>query len=149
MLGDISWRAFAAAVMAFILVWYGFLFFRYGSRNFISILIGRAGKRPSARKKEKGMEPFSEYDGSFDTLEDAKELYGKLLDAFIESDDRNISKAEFKHYVQFLLAEYPYVRQSVLRGKINSLMVLQSNRYPSLQLSDQEMDSLWKSTDKK
>lgn len=143
MLGDISWRAFAAAVMAFVLVWYGFLFFSYGSRNFISILKGRAGGRPSAGNKEKGMEPFSEYVGPFDTLEDAKELYGRLLSAFIESDDRNISKAEFKHYVQFLLAEYPYVKQSVLRGKINSLLALQSSKSSSLALSAEEMDSLW------
>lgn len=143
MLGDISWRAFAAAVMAFVLVWYGFLFFRYGSRNFISILKGRAGKRPSARKKEKGMELFSEYAESFDTLEDAKELYGKLLDAFIESDHRNISKAKFKHYVQFLLAEYPYVRQSALRDKINSLAIAESVKYPEFVLNSSEMDSLW------
>lgn len=143
MLGDISWKAFMIAAAVFLFLWYGYVFFRYYPKNFISNLRGGFRRRSSAAEDMKSDSPFAEFKESFSTIEDAKELYSKLLDAFIESDDRNISKAEFKHYVQFLLAEYPYVRLSVLRDKINSLMVMQSARYPSLKLSAQEMDSLW------
>jgi len=67
------------------------------------------------------------------------------LDAFAESDARGVSKTEFKHYLQFVLSEYPFVKQSALREKINSLMVLKSRRYPVFELSAQEMDGLWES----
>ncbi len=145
MLGDVSWKAFMIAAVVFLFLWYGFVIFRYYPKKFISILKGGVRRQSLAAEDMKSDSPFAEFKESFSTLEDVKELYSKLLYAFDESDARGVSKTEFKHYLQFVLSEYPFVKQSALREKINSLMVLKSRRYPVFELSAQEMDGLWES----
>ncbi|KAF2328130.1 hypothetical protein [Flavobacterium ginsenosidimutans] len=148
MLADISWGAYAASIIAFVLVWYGFVYFRYYYKNISSVFKGRSGSRSSVGKNEKRLGPFSEYSEPFDTLEDAEDLYNRLLGVFSESNDRGVSKAEFRHYLQFVLAEYPFVRQSALRDKINSLTVLESRKHSEFLLSAEEMDRLWDNVEK-
>ncbi|WDF66073.1 hypothetical protein [Flavobacterium sp. KACC 22763] len=143
MLGDVSWKAFVIAATAFLFLWYGYVFFRYYPKNFISILKGGFRRRSLAAEDMKSDSPFAKFKESFSTLEDAEELYSKLLDAFAESDARGVSKTEFKHYLQFVLSEYPFVKQSALREKINSLVISESLKYPEFVLGSLEMDSLW------
>ena len=148
MLTGISWGNYAAAVIVFLLIWYGILIFRYYSKNLnLFFKNGYGGKYVVKQQEEKSASPFAEYNESFSTLEDAEELYNKLLSVFTESNDRSISKAEFLHYVQFILSEYPFVKQSALRGKINSLMALESRKYPVFLITYEEMDCLWESED--
>ncbi|GAA6766511.1 hypothetical protein AAFH68_24530 [Flavobacterium sp. CGRL1] len=70
-------------------------------------------------------------------------MYNKIVEVFIESNDRGISKTEFCHYLQFILSEYPFVKQSALREKINSLIVQESQKYPDFVLIEEEVDGLW------
>ena len=147
MLTGISWGNYAAAVIVFLLIWYGILIFRYYSKNLNSFFKNGCSGKHVVKQQEKKESPFSEYNESFSTLEDAEELYNKLLSVFTESNDRSSSKTEFLHYVQFILSEYPFVKKSALREKINSLMALESRKYPAFLITYEEMDRLWESED--
>lgn len=143
MLADVSWGVYMTAVIVFLFFWYGFLIFRYYSKNPKSIFKGGFLFRSSAEKQAGRAGTFSEYKESFSTLEDAEELYDKILGAFTESDARGISRTEFENYMRFILSEYPFVKQSALREKINSLAIAESAKYPEFILTGSEMDSLW------
>lgn len=86
---------------------------------------------------------FSEFEEPFDTLEDARELFTKLQKAVVESSQTNLSNTEFKNYIRYILNEYPYVKNSSLREKINSLMVSECAKHPQLIITYPEMDGLW------
>ncbi|MHC0443068.1 hypothetical protein [Flavobacterium sp. 3-210] len=141
MLSNISWSSYLTAVALFVLAWYGYLIFRYYWKNIRDLFKNMI--ESSYRKEELSSGPFSEFKESFSTLEDAEELYNKILTMFTESDAGGLSKAAFKNYIRFILLEYPFVKQSALRGKINSLAVLESAKYPELLLTLAEMESLW------
>ncbi|RXM48059.1 hypothetical protein [Flavobacterium sp. YO12] len=147
MLTGISWGNYAAAVIVFLLIWYGILIFRYYCKNLNSFFKNGCSGKHVVKQQEKKESSFSEYNESFSTLEDAEELYNKLLSVFTESNDRSSSKTEFLHYVQFNLSEYPFVKKSALREKINSLMALESRKYPAFLITYEEMDRLWESED--
>lgn len=141
MFSNVSWSSYLTTVALFVLAWYTYLIFRYYRKN-VQDLFKNKIKYPY-RKEEFSSGPFSEFKESFSTLEDAEELYNKILTVFTESDTGGLSKAAFKNYIRFILLEYPFVKQSALRGKINSLAVLESTKYPELLLTSAEMDSLW------
>ena len=143
MLSNISWGSYFTAIIILMAIWYGFLIYKYHLKDLQDLFHGK-WKRPSGKGKPE-VQPglFSEYKESFSTLEDAEELYDKILGAFTESDARGISNAEFENYLRFILSEYPFVKQSALREKINSLAIAESAKYPELVLSSSKMDSLW------
>ncbi|PBJ08035.1 hypothetical protein [Flavobacterium sp. ACN6] len=143
MLSNISWSSYLSAVVIFAAVWYGFLIYKYYLGNLKNIFQGKMKQSFGEKDLKSKSGPFSEFKESFSTLEDAEELYDKLLTVFTESDAGGLSKAAFKNYIRFILLEYPFVKQSALRGKINSLVVLESAKYPELLLTLSEMDSLW------
>jgi len=68
MLGDVSWKAFVIAATAFLFLWYGYVFFRYYPKNFISILKGGFRRRSLAAEDMKSDSPFAEFKESFSTL---------------------------------------------------------------------------------
>jgi hypothetical protein len=146
MLSNISWNSYLTAAALILAVWYGFVIFKYYRQKIREILKGNLKSKIPNGKQAESSSPFSEYNESFSTLEDAEELYSKLLNVIIESDERGISKAEFKNYLRFVLAEFPFVKKSQLREKINSLMVSECSKHPQLILTYPEMDGLWDET---
>lgn len=149
MLSNISWSSYITAVVVLVVLYYGFVLFRY-CRSEITGYLKRKNKK-DLLPADKGTgfsaeDVFGEFNEPFDTLEDAEELCRKLADALRESNDRDLSKVEFTNYLHFILAEYPFVKQSALRGKINSFMVSETAQYPRLMLTSSEMDALWDET---
>jgi len=141
MLSNISWGSYLTAAALFVLAWYGYVIFKYYRKNVRDLFKKKI--EASSPKEEFRPGPFSEFRESFSTLEDAEELHNKILTVFTESDTGGLSKAAFKNYIRFILLEYPFVKQSALREKINSLAVLESAKYPELLLTHAEMNSLW------
>lgn len=143
MLSNISWNSYLITAAIILTAWYGFVIFKYYRQKIKEILKGNLKSKISNGKRSGNNSPFSEYNESFSTLEDAEELYRKLLSVIIESNERGISKAEFANYLRFVLAEFPFVKKSQLREKINSLMVSECSKHPQLILTYPEMDGLW------
>jgi len=143
MLSNISWGSYFTAIIILIVIWYGFLIYKYHLKDLQDLFQGK-WKRPSGKGKPE-VQPVlsSQYKESFSTIEDAEELYDKILGVFTESDARGISKTEFENYMRFILSEYPFVKQSALREKINSLAISESLKYSEFVLTGSEMDSLW------
>lgn len=141
MFSNISWSSYLTTVALFVLAWYSYLIFRYYWKNVQDLFKNKI--KSSNRTEEFSSGPFSEFKESFSTLEDAEELYNKIVTVFAESDAGGLSKVAFKNYIRFILSEYPFVKQSALREKINSLAVLESAKYPELLLTSAEMDRLW------
>ncbi|WP_163400653.1 hypothetical protein [Flavobacterium fluviatile] len=149
MLSTISWSDYTITVLILLLVWYIYLIFRFYSsqiKDFIN------GKRKIDFSKKRGNSNslqdhlFSEFAAPFDTLDDAKELSEKLINAIEESAERNLSQNEFQNYIIFILNEYPYVKISALREKINQLAVSECKKHPQLVLTYELVDSLWEET---
>lgn len=145
MLADISWGAYLTTVIVILGLWYGYLVIRYHWDKVKDVLNGRSASRLSTKEIENEAGPFAEFNEPFDTLKDAEMLYGKIIGVFEESAAREISRTEFLNYLRFVLDDFPFVRQSALRSKINSLTVLESRKYPDFQLDAAEADSLWES----
>lgn len=147
MLSNISWSNYAQTIIVLIVFWYVFVILKFyfgmlkelfnGKRKF------KVFKTTPKSKRTESSDLFSEYKEPFDTLEDARELFSKLQLALIESSHTNLSVSEFKNYIRFILENYPYVKKSSLREKINSLMVSECQKHPHLILTYPEMDGLW------
>ena len=88
-------------------------------------------------------ESFAE---SFATLDEVKELSARIIDAVNESAERNLSQQEFKNFLKLILAEYPYVKISSLRGTVNELIVSESQKNRSLAIALEQANDLWDET---
>jgi len=145
MLSNISWSSYLTAIIILAVVWYSFLIYKYHLWNIQNLFKRNARQSPRDAKGKTESKPglFSEYKESFSTLEDAEELYSRLVEVFTESNAGGLTKEVFQNYIRFILSEYPFVKQSALRSKINALAVLESEKYPELLLVYAEMDSLW------
>jgi hypothetical protein len=149
MLSTISWSDYTITVLIVLLVWYIYLIFRFYSTQIRDVINGK--RKINFSKKERSSHSlkdnlFTEFTVPFDTLEDAKELSEKLIDAIEESAQRNLSQNEFQNYIRFILNEYPYVKISALRDKINQLAVSECKKHPQLVLTYEQVDSLWEET---
>jgi biopolymer transport protein ExbB/TolQ len=146
MLSTISWSDYTITVLILLLVWYVYLIFRFYSTQIRDVINGKRKINFSKKRKNSNSlqdHLFSEFAAPFDTLEDAKELSEKLTEAVKESAERNLSQNEFQNYIRFILNEYPYVKISALRDKINQLAVSECEKYPQLGLTYEQVDSLW------
>lgn len=147
MLSNISWSNYAVTIVVFLIFWYVFLILKFYSRQFKELINGKRKlkflKRNSIMTVQQKDDLFSEFEEPFDTLEDARELFTKLQKAVVESSQTNLSNTEFKNYIRYILNEYPYVKNSSLREKINSLMVSECAKHPQLIITYPEMDGLW------
>jgi len=145
MFSTISWSNYGVTVLILVLVWYGFVCFKWYGSSCRRIFKGRLhGTTPDDSSEDpKNTDVFSEFTEPFDTLADARELYDKLLGAVTESRERNLSTAEFRNYIHYILEGYPYVKNSSLREKINSLMVIECSKSPPFTISLKDMDGLW------
>lgn len=150
MLSNISWSNYAVTIVLLLIVWYVFLILKFYSRQFKELINGKRNlkfsKMSSIMTKKQKDDLFSEFKEPFDTLEDARELFSRLEKAVIESNQTNLSGSEFKNYIRYILEEYPYVKNSSLREKINSLMVSECAKHPQLIITYPEMDGLWNET---
>lgn len=145
MLADISWGAYLTTIILLLVIWYGCLVFRFYRGRLNDFLRHGFRQNRSNDWDGEGDGPFSEFNEPFDTLRDAEELYDKIIKVFTESDAGSVSRIEFLNCLRFVMEEYPFVKQSALRAKINSLMELESRKYPHLQLTSKEADGLWES----
>ncbi len=157
MFTNISWSNYIIAVSVLLLIWYLYLIFQYYNWELKQIISGKQkinllnfrGKNKkefiSSSLEESVLEPaiFLSQSDPFDTLDDTHELSERLLKAISESVERNLSREEFQNYLIILLDEYPFVRVSTLRDKINQLIVSESERYPNLHLTYTQTDRLW------
>lgn len=150
MLSNISWSNYAVTVVVLLVFWYLFLILKFYSASLKELLNGKRKinlfKTKSKMEQNQIIDLFSEFKEPFDTLEDAREFAARLEKAVVESSQANISKEVFKNYIKCILEEYPYVKNSSLREKINSLMVSECEKHPQLILTYPEMDGLWDET---
>lgn len=150
MLSNISWSNYAVTVVVLLVFWYLFLILKFYSGSLKELLSGKRKlnlfKTKSKTDQNQIKDLFSEFKVPFDTLEDARELFARLEKAVVESSQTDISRVVFKNYIKCILEEYPYVKNSSLREKINSLMVSECEKHPQLILTYPEMDGLWDET---
>ena len=146
MFTNITWSHYALAILILLLLWYSSLVFRFYSNEVADIFSGRRklrfpGKNQNTAARKDTL--FSEFKEPFETLDDARELFHQLENAFAESDQQSRSRDEFKNYIKFILEQYPYIRMSALRAKINDLTVSLCQECPRLNLTYAEVDGLW------
>lgn len=162
MFTNISWSNYIIAVSVLLLIWYLVLGFRFyypvlrqilsGEKNINSLSFkSNSNEQLTANPNlQKGSSTenleLSSYGESFDTLADAEELSDRIRGAIEESAERNLSLKEFQNYLKLLLREYPFVKISILREKVNALMVTRCERYPQLILTPAQADALWEET---
>lgn len=159
MLTNISWSDYIIAVSVLLLIWYLILGVRFYYPLLIEILSGektinlrtfKSSRNTSIAnaKKDSSEEnlqlPYN--NESFDTLADAEELSNRISGAIKESAERNFSLEEFQNYLKLLLKEYPFVKISTLRDKVNILIVNGCENYPQLFLTSSQADALWEET---
>ncbi|WP_406843503.1 hypothetical protein [Flavobacterium soyae] len=152
MFTNISWSSYLTALGVVVLIWYFIILLKFYYKDFLKIFSGEKKlKFTSFRNATKNKiertgaqkSLSSSFSESFDTLEDAEELSARILQAVMESNEKNFSKEHFQNYLRMVLDEYPYVKISSLRENINKLMVTESSKYPNLLLTLSEADSLW------
>lgn len=146
MFTNITWSHYALAILVLLLLWYTCLVFLFYSNEVADIFSGRRklsflGENKNTAAQKDNL--FSEFKEPFETLDDARELFQKLKNAFTESDQQSRSRDEFKNYIKFILEQYPYIRMSALRAKINDLTVSLCQECPQLNLTYAEVDGLW------
>lgn len=159
MFADISWGDYCMAIGLLVLVWYAFLGFRFYQKELKQIASGkRKVKFPvlgNNRTKQFRFESKDKDDSksilfssseSLSTLEDAEELSDLLANAIKESAERNLPKAAFQNYLKLILNNYPYVKESTSRVKVNELMVSECEKHSQIILTYAEVDGLWDET---
>lgn len=160
MFTTISWSSYAAAIGTLLFIWYLFLGFRFYSFEIKQLLLGqRKIVFPFLGNKKTNDSEFTEskhessdshlsesFSESFATLDEVKELSARIIDAVTESADRNLSQQEFKNFLKLILAEYPYVKISSLRGTVNELIVSESQKNRSLAIALEQVNDLWDET---
>ncbi len=160
MFTTISWSNYVIAIGTLLFVWYLFLGFQFyffeikqtllGQRKIVFPNFGRKNFDNSlfpgnqiGVSDSNLSESFSE---SFATLDEIKELSARLVEAIAESAQRNLSGPEFTNYLKLILAEYPYVKISSLRGTVNDLVVSESEKFTNLVLTFQQVEDMWEET---
>lgn len=160
MFTTISWSSYAAAIGTLLFIWYLFLGFRFYSFEIKQLLLGQrkivfpflGNKKTNdseftESKQESSDSQLSEsFAESFATLDEVKELSARIIDAVTESAERNLSQQEFKNFLKLILAEYPYVKISSLRGTVNDLIVSESQKNRSLAIALEQANDLWDET---
>ena len=156
MFTTISWSSYAAAIGTLLFIWYLFLGFRFysfeikqlllGQRKIVFPFLGNKKTNDSEFTESKHESSDSHLSESFATLDEVKELSGRIIDAVTESAERNLSQQEFKNFLKLILAEYPYVKISSLRGTVNELIVSESQKNRSLAIALEQVNDLWDET---
>jgi hypothetical protein len=160
MFTNISWNSYLAVICVLLLIWYlavGFTFYFQELRQIIygekknALLNFTKNQQVNSVLNQSQENIFkdvisSSFSESFDTLKDAEELSERLLKAINESVQRNLSLDEFQNYLRLILIEYPFVKSSALRQKVNELVLSECEKHPMLSLTYQQADSLWEDT---
>lgn len=144
MLSNVSWSNYVITVVVLVVLWYGFVIYRYYSGYLKGILSGKNEddfSQTNSRKKETGF--FFNNPQNSERMENADELSVLLVKAIEESKDVNLSKEELKNYLQLILSNYPDVKMSSQREKINKLMVSECEKHPQMIITYAEVDGLW------
>lgn len=157
MITTISWSNYVIAIMLLLLVWYIFLGFRFYNQELAQFFSGKRQIKfsPEENKSVRQFDSIqddrinsrfklcSSSSESSRAAEDVEELTRILLSVIEENALGQLSKVEFKSYLRVLLNDYPFVKQSALRAKLNEFMVSECEKHPQLILSYAEVDGLW------
>ncbi|MDR6845576.1 hypothetical protein [Flavobacterium granuli] len=154
MFTNISWGNYCTAIGVLLLGWYTFLGFRFYYKELKQIVSGERDlnfpNMRSIKKKQSCIESHSDssplFSESFGVSKVIDELTSILLNAIIESKERNLSKEEFQMYLKLILNDYPDAKDSIFRSTINTLMVSECEKHPQLILTYAEVDGLWDET---
>lgn len=157
MFTNISWSNYTIAIGILLIIWYLIVGLKYYYTDLKKVLSGeqklsflhfRKKELTSKLSNESIIQKSisSSFSEPFDTLKDAEELSDRFLLALEESVERNISNEEFQNYLRLVLAEYPYVKISSLREKVNDLMVSECEKHPQLLLTYTQVEMLWEET---
>ncbi|PIF34546.1 hypothetical protein CLU81_5202 [Flavobacterium sp. 9] len=138
MLSNISWGNYFIAVTVLILAWYFFIGLKFYYRDFKDILSGDKKIKIPFKKVNK-----RSYAEPHTTLREVEELSNILIKATEEYAEKKSSHIEYKNYIKLTFDEYPLLKDSSERVKINQLVVTLSGKYPHLQLTYTDVDSLW------
>lgn len=141
-----TWSQYALTVLLLLFVWYSYLIFRFYSTKLKAIFtarpkVGFSGRIENKNSLEDNL--FWEFKDSLQTLQEARELFYKLKNAFLESQRESRGRDEFKNYIKFILEQYPYIKNSALRSRINNLTVCLCENSTGLSLTYAEVDDLW------
>ena len=160
MFTNISWSKYCIAIGLLVIIWYVFLGFRFYYQELKQFLSGKQNIKFSTLKNKKIEQSClvtndtansksslsASFSESLGTLEDADELSNILLNAITESSERNLSKDEFRYYLQLILKDFPLVKDSTFRTMINEVMVSECEKHPQMILTYAEVDGLWDET---
>jgi hypothetical protein len=154
MFTNISWGNYCIAIGVLLLVWYTFLGFRFYYKELKQIVSGERDLNFSVVRSKKQKQFSTESNSnstpslseSFGVSKVVEELTSILLNAIIESKERNLSKEEFQMYLKLILNDYPDVKDSTFRTTINKLMVSECEKHPQMILTYAEVDGLWDET---
>lgn len=153
MLTNISWGSYIITVGGLLLLWYLVLILKYYYSDIKKIFSGEKRikilnfkNRPFTKlsvNTERESSLSSMFSESRDTLDDTEELSKRIIQVVEESDQKQLSKEQFQNYLRMVLEQYPYVKNSSLKKNINKLIVSECEKYPQLNLTLSEADSLW------
>ncbi len=157
MITTISWSNYCIAIGVLVLVWYLFLGFRFYYQELTQFVSGKHRiKFPRIRNTNRkhfdsvknnpinsGSKLSSSFSESLSVLEDVEELSRLLVNAVTESALGHLSKNEFSNYLRVLINDYPFVKESALRARVNELIVSECQKHPELIFTYSEADDLW------
>lgn len=156
MFTTISWSNYVITVCVLLFFWYLFLILKFYSKELKQLFTGEKKLLFPGRKKTVHSNPAPErtYESSEDfqiaesaaTLEDFDELSSRLCLAIKENTSAQLDSVVFLNHLKFILSEYPFVKISSLRQKVNHLIVSECAKYPDLVLTVQQADLLWEET---
>lgn len=160
MFTTISWSTYVITVGVLLFLWYLFLILKFYSVELKQHLTGEkkiifpTWKNPinsnsafdlAVTRDSENSQDFAISDSAA-TLEDFDELSVRLSLTIEQNASENMSSASFQNLLKFILSEYPFVKTSSLRQKVNTLIVSECAKHPHLLLTYEEVNLLWEET---
>lgn len=155
MLNNISWTDYIMAVGIALVIYYLFIGLKYYSEDIKDLLSGKrrfklkpapsvAHNRQHEQDVKSGPEEFTGYENSRDDeFMELEHLIGRLKTIIEDASRRKMVPQEFKQYLTMILKEYPSIKDSPLRSSVNEMIISECQKYGTVILNEEEMDSLW------
>lgn len=145
MLNNISWAEYITATGAALILFYLYVFLRYGKR---SKQPDQTAERSFANVQQSIPEPFyvgeQEYDGiSDEQYSQANDLSEKLSSCIQEAVAAGTDKENLKILLSNLLKVYPAVNIPFFRKGISERIITELNELDSVSLTEREVEGLW------
>lgn len=155
MLNDISWTDYIMAVGITLVIYYLFIGVKYYAGEIKDLLSGKRKFKlkpalPAAHEKQYDQNIESEQPGitGFENSKDdefieLEHLIGRLKTVIEDASHREMVPQEFKQYLTMILKEYPSIKDSPLRSSVNEMIISECQKYGTVMLNEDEVDSLW------